>query len=201
MPKLPIVFDSHKGDIIAHFKEEKKRLAKVEEEKSEEEKKAEKVKGQRSDLFELLSKQDEKVLDLFAPEQDTKKKALRSLPDIEDICNAIVLSKMSLDAQSMSYKVNKLDDKNLIGEEMLEYYKAPYAVYCNKSYFILIRQALEDHMVKLKQGSITTVKQSNVLNLIKIYQANIDCARVCRINLREILPENEVNLINVFQYR
>ena len=84
---------------------------------------------------------------------------------------------------------------------MLEYYKAPYAVYCNKSYFVLIRQALEEHMAKLKQGSITTVKQSNVLNLIKIYQANIDCARVCRINLKEILPENEVNLINVFQYR
>jgi len=41
----------------------------LEENKSEEEKKSEKIKGQRSDLFELLSKQDDKVLDLFAPEQ------------------------------------------------------------------------------------------------------------------------------------
>ena len=45
-----------------------------------------------------------------------------------------------------------MGETKLVGEEMLGYYKAPFAVYCNKSYFILLRQALEEHMPKLKQG-------------------------------------------------
>ena len=53
----------------------------------------------------MLSKQDEQVLDLFSPEQQTKKKVANSLPDIEDTCCAIILSKMGLNAQEMSHKV------------------------------------------------------------------------------------------------
>ena len=148
MPKLPIVLDSCKGQILTYLKEEKKKLKAIEDAKSEEEKKAEETKkGKRMDLFEMLSKQDEQVLDLFAPEQVVKKKAPNNsnpIPDVVEMCSAIVLSKMGLHAQEMSYRVKELGEKRLVGEEMLEYYKPPFAVYLNKSYFILIRQTLEE---------------------------------------------------------
>ena len=83
----------------------------------------------------------------------------------------------------------------------MEYYKVPFAVNCNKSFLILIRQSLEDHLQKLKQGKITALKQSNVLNLIHIYQANLDSCIACRISLKDLLPEREHNLINLLQYR
>ena len=118
LPKLPIVLDSCKGQILTHLKEERKRLEAIESAKSEDEKQAEskKTKGKRLDLFDMLSKQDEQVLDLFAPEQKTKKKAPNSLPDIEETCCAIILSKMGIHAQTMSYKVNELGESKLVGE-------------------------------------------------------------------------------------
>lgn len=39
LPALPFVFDGHKGRVLAHLEEEKKRLKALEEGKSEEEKK------------------------------------------------------------------------------------------------------------------------------------------------------------------
>ena len=108
---------------------------------------------------------------------------------------------MSTDAQTASYKVKVLGDKKLLGDEMLPYFKAPYAIYGSKSYLILIRQALEDHFTKLNDGKISTFKQSNVLNLIHIYQANIDCLMACRLEMKHILPESELKLIHAFQIR
>ena len=59
--------------------------------------------------------------------------------NINEISQAIILSKMGLDAQSVSFKTNALGDIKLSGDEMLSYYKVPFAVFCNKSYLILSR--------------------------------------------------------------
>ena len=48
-----------------------------------------------------------------------------------------------------SSKAKALCDKKLLAEEMLPYFKAPYAIYGSKSYMILIRQALEEHYTSL----------------------------------------------------
>ena len=108
---------------------------------------------------------------------------------------------MSTDAQTASYKVKALGDKKLLAEEMLPYFKSPYAIYGSKSFLVLIRQALEEHYAKLSDGRITTLKQSNVLNLIYIYQANIECLTACRTEMKHILPESELKLIHALQGR
>lgn len=36
------------------------------------------------------------------------------------------------------------------------------------------------------------MKQSNVLNLIHLYQANVDCLTTCRIEMKNILPDSEL---------
>ena len=117
------------------------------------------------------------------------------------ITQGIIFSKMGFNAQEASHKVNELGETKLIGEEMLKFYKSPFAVNCNKNYFIALRQALEEHLAKLKAGNLSKIKQANALNLINIYQANIDSLTACRIELKEILPQNEMDLINVCQYR
>lgn len=63
---------------------------------------------------------------------------------MHELTYSIILSKMSTEAQSASYKARMLGDKKLIGEEMLKYYKAPFSVYLCKSYFILLREQLEE---------------------------------------------------------
>ena len=136
-----------------------------------------------------------------APKEEEKKEKAEPIANVCEISQAIILSKMSTDAQSASYKVNNLGDKKLLAEEMLPYFKTPYAIQCSKSYLVLVRQALEEHFTKLNEGRITTMKQSNVLNLIYIYQANIDCLTACRIEMKQILPEAELKLVHVFQTR
>ena len=55
---------------------------------------------------------------------------------MHEICQAVILSKMNTDAQSATYKVKSLGEKKLIGEEMLPFFKAPFAVYGSKSYLV-----------------------------------------------------------------
>ena len=43
------------------------------------------------------------------------------------------------------------------------------------------------------------MKQSNVLNLQLIYQANLDCLMACRIEMKQILPNAELKKIQEFQ--
>jgi len=43
------------------------------------------------------------------------------------------------------------------------------------------------------------MKQSNVLNLLRIYIALIDCSTACRIELKKILPDSELHEINKLQ--
>lgn len=43
------------------------------------------------------------------------------------------------------------------------------------------------------------MKQSNALNLLKIYQANIECLVACRIEMKEILPEDELRMLKALQ--
>ena len=58
----------------------------------------------------------------------------------------MILSKMGVDALSASYKVKSMGDKKLLGEEMLPYFKYAFSVSCCKSYFILIRETLQEHI-------------------------------------------------------
>lgn len=55
------------------------------------------------------------MLDLFAPEQETKTKAPKSLPDIHEITQGIILSKMGIGAQEASFLVSNLGEKQLLG--------------------------------------------------------------------------------------
>ena len=111
----------------------------------------------------------------------------------------MILSKMGVEALSASYKVKSMGDKKLLAEEMLPFFKSAFSVSCCKSYFILIRESLEEHIAKLDDGKITTIKQSNVLNLLRIYKANIDCLVAIRIELKHILPEAELRAITALQ--
>ena len=63
---------------------------------------------------------------------------------------------------------------------------------------IRLRQALDEHITKLNVGKITTMKQSNVLNLLHIYSANIAALSACRIEMGHILPDSELKLIQAF---
>jgi len=71
LPDLPIVFDTYKSEILDQIKEEEKKDVPAPEEgkeEAEEEKKEEakhKKKDPRTDLFDLLSKQDDDMLDNF----------------------------------------------------------------------------------------------------------------------------------------
>lgn len=81
---------------------------------------------------------------------------------------------------------------------MLPFFKRPFAISCCKSNFILIRENLEEHIAKLNDGKITIIKQLTVLNLLRIYQANIDCMSAIRADLKSILPESEIRAIVSF---
>lgn len=86
LPDLPIVFDAHKSEILAQITEErKKEEPENEEEKEAEKKKEEESKMPRSDLFELLAKQDEQALDHFISKADKEEKKRKTEP-IENIC-------------------------------------------------------------------------------------------------------------------
>ena len=111
LPDLPIVFDTYKSEILAQIKEEEKKddPANEEEKKEDEEEKKEepkhKKKDPRTDLFDLLSKQDDELLDSFSPPREERKRRTEPIANITEICQAIILSKMSTDAQQVSYKI------------------------------------------------------------------------------------------------
>ena len=98
-------------------------------------------------------------MDHFIPAiEEEKKRKTEPIANISEITQAIILSKMSIDAQTVSFKARALGDKKLLAEEMLPYFKAPFAIYGSKSYLIQIRIALEDHFAKLNDGKITGMK-------------------------------------------
>lgn len=86
------------------------------------------------------------------PQKEQKKRFVEPIANINDVCLSIVLSKMSTEAQSASFKATALGDKKLLGEEMLPYFKAPFAIYGSKSYFTLMREVLEEQLSKLDDG-------------------------------------------------
>ena len=143
--------------------------------------------------------QDEKALEHW--EVPELFKAPRTSEPIEDICEvsqAMILSKMGVESLTASHKVKSLGDKKLLNDEMLPFFKRPFAVSCCKSNFILIRENLVEKINALN-GRITTIKQLNVLNLLRIYQANIDCMTAIRADLNKILPESELHAIHAMQ--
>ena len=100
LPDLPIVYDTHKSEILAQIEAEKKKGEPEEEEEKEAHKKRqEEKKMPRNDLFELLAKQDEQALDHYigTPEEEKKDKP-EPIENICEISQAIIFSKMSTDA-------------------------------------------------------------------------------------------------------
>ena len=203
LPDLPIVLDGLKGEILAQIKEENKLEEKEddsEEVKNKRRQEEEKKKQPRNDLFELLARQDEEELKQWeVPVMHKAPRTTEPIANITEVSQAIILSKMGVEALSASFKVKSLGDKKLLKEEMLPYFKSAFAISCCKSYFILIRQSLAEHISKLSEGKITPIKQANVLNLLRIFQANIDCLTAIRIELKHILPESELKAIHELQ--
>ena len=202
LPELPIVFDEVKGEILNQIKEEENqgKPEDAEEIKQWKTLKDEKKKT-RNDLFELLMKQDEEQINHWLPpEQEEVKRTTEPIANLHLVCESLILSTMGKGAQSVSYKARALGEKKLLNEEMLPYFKFPYAVQCTKSNMILVRQTLEKHLDQLSEGKVTTLKQSNAYNLIQIYQANIDCVTAIRIELKHFLPESELKAIHAMQY-
>jgi len=85
---------------------------------------------------------------------------------------AIVLSKLGVEAQTALFKLQKLGERQLVGEEMLPFFKTSYSVYCTSSYLVLIRESLESAIEKLKEGKVNLTDQANALNLLYLYLAN-----------------------------
>ncbi len=55
---------------------------------------------------------------------------------------SIVLSKLGVEAQTALFKIQKLAERQLVGSEMLSYFKTSYSVYCTSSYLVLLRESL-----------------------------------------------------------
>ena len=198
---MPILFDTFKQDVLKQIKEEGKKEVPQsdEEQKGEEsqEKKFVEIKklDPRNDLFQILTLSVED----FSPEREESKRRTEPIANIEDITQALILSKMGVEAQTMDYKVTALGEEELEGEEVLAYYKAPFAVSCRLSYMVSLREALEEHIGKLNDGQVTTMKQSNVLNLLRVYTANLQAMFACRIDLIKLFSAQEAQLVKNLQ--
>lgn len=102
--------------------------AEGEEVKAEPEFKNIEAREPRFDLFELLSKQDEKELYSYQSKPEPKQTTVEPIANLHDVCLSIVLSKMGTEAQTASFKTRALGDKKLLAEEMLPYFKGPFAI-------------------------------------------------------------------------
>lgn len=106
---------------------------------------------------------------------------------------------MGTEAQTALFKLKQLGEKKLVAEEMLPFYKRPFSVNLSKDYIVLIRETLCTCLAKLQQGKLSVVDQRNTLNLLFLYQANIDSLIACRIELKHIFDMTELNKIKELQ--
>ena len=86
------------------------------------------------------------------------------------------------------HNLGKLGNKKLDADNILTFYKVPYAVYGSKSFLVLIRQALQDSIEELNNGN-GVFRQSNALHLLNVYKANFESLLACRMNIKDIFEE------------
>ena len=70
-------------------------------------------------------------------------------------------------------------------------FRAPYAVYCKPSFLSLVIANLESHL-RVHQASESEFEQSNVLNLIHVLQANLECMTACGLKPTQILTPDDL---------
>ena len=106
---------------------------------------------------------------------------------------------MSVDAQEAVAKIDKLGKNKVADENMLPFFKVPYAVFPTKSFFNYARQALIDMIAEVNDGGpISTLKQSNLLSLLHIYYANVRTLEVCHVDLKDFYETEELEVIREF---
>lgn len=116
--------------------------------------------------------------------------------NIHEVCKAIILSKMSIEAVQASERARLLrESSELSGQEMFAFFRAPYAIKVSSNYLVQIREALEESFDGLNNGRITLIKQSIVLSLLHIFEANINCLIKCRLQMNQVLPLAELKKI------
>ena len=150
-------------------------------------------------MFEQLVMQD-RFYDTYSPYEEQKR--INNEPPIEnvsEICQGIILTKMSVDAQEAVAKIDKLGNKKVVEENMLPFFKVPYAVYPTKSFFNQVRLALVDMIAEINDGGqASTLKQSNLLSLLHIYYANVRTLEVCHVDLKEFFEAEELEVVREF---
>lgn len=82
---------------------------------------------------------------------------------------------------------------------MLAYVKTKFTVSMSKSYFIVLRKAICDLIDKVTTGRVTTTVQKNLLDLIHVFIANVECMVACRIQFPDLLPKDELRLLKQMQ--
>lgn len=80
LPDLPLVFETHKGAILAQIQQEEKLN------EQQEEAARYKKTDPRSDLFDLLMRQDDEMLDNFVPKREEKKRRTEPIANVTEIC-------------------------------------------------------------------------------------------------------------------
>ena len=101
---------------------------------------------------------------------------------------------MGTKAEEVSDQIEKARvNKHPEGNEMLKFFKYPYAVYCSQEYLSLLRETLSSQLSKLQQdgAAITGMQLKNTLNLLTILQANVDCLAMIKIKPKSFLSEEE----------
>lgn len=186
LPDLPPVLDTIKKNIIDQI---------AEEQKSHED---DPEPAYQNQAMNQLFRQDAQF-EFFKPQFEERKRTTMSPDNIDDICTAIIFSKMAFEARTVQYKIFLLKEKRLEGDEMLPFIKHPFSNYFSRTYLVALRESIEEQVQKLIQGPMDFIKQSNVLNILHIYSANINSLLACRINLKEIFEEKELKAIHNMQ--
>lgn len=188
MIELPVVLDSLKGQITAKI------------EANKEEKKSEEGPGDSTmtNLFDQLLK-DSDAEDCTALVKQPEEVKGEPIDGIHEATLSIILAKMSTEAQTAIFKLGQLGDKKLAGEEMLAFIKRKFSVVCSKDFISILRSALSTQIEKVVEGRVTTMVQKNLLDLILVFRANIECLVACRIELKDLLSEDEQRAIKMMQ--
>lgn len=86
--------------------------------------------------------------------------------------------------------------KKLKNEELLEYFKVPFAVSLREDFLITLRVFLQESIESvLSSQQHSLVDLMELLNLLKIYSVNVHCLVKCRVDQRVLLSETELTQV------
>lgn len=153
MPPLPIVLDSIKADFLKQKKERESN------EKSTEESK----ELTQYDLFKRLIKTNPEPLDYVLEKPPADQSPFTQHRE----ARAVILSIMGVEARTAEYKLNKKGTKKLENDEILEFFKVPFAVALREDFFITLRNLLQESIVAVNSGKRhTPLELFELLNLL-----------------------------------